>query len=125
MPAVSKSRKPCSEPRIAFWNEFPKNHDLIRDHEDDRSIKILKWFSNNYYSIIYRKDGRLQFNDLRFGIFGEQAVSEKDYIFHFILENKNGEIEASQEREQPDVDENFGQLWRRIKGLPARAEYKH
>ena len=110
------------EPRIAVWNKFPKNHELIKDYEAERSIKILKWFSNGYYNIIHREDGRLQFNDLRFGIFGDKAISENDYIFHFILEEENGKIEAHQSRERPDMKENFGQLWTRIKGLPAGTE---
>ena len=110
------------EPRIRVWNKFPKNHDLVKVYENDRSIKTLKWFSNNYYNIIYREDGKLQLNDLRFGIFGEKAVSENDYIFHFILEEENGKIEARQAREQPKMDEAFGQLWRRIKGLPMKVE---
>ncbi len=110
------------EPRIAVWNKFPKNHQLIEKFEEERAIKTLKWFSKGYYNVIYRKDGKLQLNDLRFGIFGDKAVSENDYIFHFILEAKDGKIEAHQSREQPEMEESFGQLWTRIKGLPARTE---
>ena len=111
-----------AEPRLSMWNKFPKNHEWIDAYEDDRSIKTLKWFSNNYYSIIRREDGKLQLNDLRFGVFGEKAVSENDYIFHFILEEKNGKIEAHQSREQPEMEKAFGQLWQRIKGLPMKEE---
>ena len=110
------------EPRLSVWNKFPKNHEWIDAYKDDRSIKILKWFSNDYYNIIRREDGNLQLNDLRFGIFGEKAVSENDYIFHFILEEENGKIDAHQSREQPEMEEAFGQLWRRIKGLPMKDE---
>ena len=109
-----------AEPRLSAWNKFPKNHDKISAYDDDRSIKTLKWFSNNYYNIIHREDGKLQFNDLRFGIFGEKAVGENDYIFHFILEEEDGKIDAHQSREQPEMEEAFGQLWRRIKGLPMK-----
>ena len=42
--------------------------------------------------------------------------------FHFILEEEDGKIEAHQSREQPDMKKSFGQLWTRIKGLPARTE---
>ena len=94
--------------KFQFGISSRKDHDLIKKYEEDRSIKTLKWFSNNYYNIIRREDGRLQFNDLRFGIFGEKAVSENDYIFHFILDEKDGKIEAHQSREQPDMEESFG-----------------
>lgn len=108
------------EPRIAVWNQFPKNHDLLKGFEEDHAIKTLQWFSKEYYNVIRREDGRLQLNDLRFGIFGEKPTSENDYIFHFILEEKDGKIEAHQSREQPEMGESFNQLWTRIKGLPAR-----
>ena len=89
------------EPRLRVWNQFPKNHDLVKQYEGDRSIKILKWFSNDYYNIIHRKDGRLQFNDLRFGIFGEKAVKEGDYIFHFILEEENEKLKRINRENNP------------------------
>lgn len=107
------------EPRISTWNYFSKDHDLISGHEKDRAIKILTWFSNDYYNIIRRKDGRLQLNDLRYGIFGDKAPTENDYIFRFILEEKNGVIEAKGARERPEMSEYFNQLRIRIKGVPA------
>ncbi len=105
------------EPRIMVWNEFPKNHELLDPFEQDRSIKILKWFSDDYYNVIQRNDGKLQFNDLRFGVFGEGAVNEEDYIFRFILEDEDGKIEARQSRARPDPEDGVKQLWNRIRGM--------
>ena len=105
------------EPRIMQWNYFPKNHMLIKPYEDERSIKTLKWFSNNYYNIIRRNDGRLQLNDMRYGTRSHEKMSEEDYIFAFILEEKNGKLEAEGVRGEFEFSESIKQLWTRIKGL--------
>ncbi len=77
---------------------IPKGHQLLAGHEQDRTIRVLRWFSNGYFNVIKRRDGRLQLNDLRFGSFDGTFDSEEDYIFRFILEEKNGVLEAHQER---------------------------
>lgn len=87
-----------SEPVFSPLVVIPKGHELIAGHEQDQSIRILRWFSNGYYNVIKRKDGRLQLNDLRFGSFDGTFDSEEDYIFRFVLEAKNGQLQARQER---------------------------
>ena len=64
----------------------PKNHHYLSDADGDYTIETLKWFSNNYYGVIRRKDGRLQINDLRYGSFSGKAQGEDDYIFRFVVE---------------------------------------
>lgn len=51
------------------FRKIEKQHHLIEGSEEDRTIKILKWFCKDFYNIIIRKDGRMQFNDLRYGTF--------------------------------------------------------
>jgi len=103
-------------PSIKKFKVFPKNHDLISNYADDHSIKTLKWFSNDYYSILVRKDGKLQFNDLRFGTFTDQEPTEDDFIFRFILEEKNGKIEAH-EGDRDRGDGIFKTLYDRTMGI--------
>lgn len=117
------------EPRaLGKFRVFPKNHHLVEQYDGDRSFEILKWFSNGYYSILELPDGNLQFNDMRFGTFGQTAkVSDpKGYIFKFILEEKeNGELEAYQppdEAEGRDVGKAFSELWEGIKGKKVDVE---
>ncbi len=102
------------------FNEIEKNHDLLPESQYDRTISILRWFSNNYYSVLTRKDGRLQVNDLRFGTFVGDG-SEDDYIFRFIVEQQaDGSYEMLENRGGPDddkVNDIFGKLWERIKGV--------
>ncbi len=103
---------------INRFNIFPKNHHLISDYSDDSTIKTLRWFSNDYYSLSRRKkDGQLQYNDVRYGIFGFHLKSESDYVFKFLLEEKDGKIEMHELNEGPDINgDTFAELWNRIMG---------
>ncbi|HFA51015.1 MAG TPA: metal-dependent hydrolase [Bacteroidetes bacterium] len=92
------------KPIIKKFNVLPKNHQRIAHLENKREIKILKWFSKNYYNIIVRNDGRLQFNDLRYGSFNEDFKNENDYIFKFILTQHNDQLQVDQSRAGRKVD---------------------
>lgn len=107
-----------SKPEVLSFSVIPKNHHLIDGHEDDRSIQILRWFSSGYYSILERSDGQLQLNDLRFGSMGESFDRPEDFVFHFILEEKDGVFIARESWEGDRGREGaFERLWERIKGI--------
>jgi inner membrane protein len=110
-------------PVVKSFNIIPKNHERIQDFEGHRTIRILKWFSKGYFNVIERKDGRLQLNDLRYGSFEEGFKDENDYIFKFILEEKDGELQASQSREGREINgEAFGKFFDRVLGKPTGNE---
>ncbi len=68
-----------------------KNHHLIKDGTADRTIQTLKWFSNDFYNVMERPDGKIQFNDLRFGTFRQEGHVE-DFIFRFhLIKEKEGQ----------------------------------
>lgn len=103
-------------------NSVPKNHELIADAmPDDRTINILKWFSDGFYTILVRKDGRIQFNDMRFGTFRGETYGEDDFIFRFILEKgPDGYYKMLEEQGGPPsgTEEQMAKdLWARIKGI--------
>lgn len=101
--------------RVRKFSVIPKNHELLKAYENDRVVKILKWFSKGYYNVIVRRDGRLQFNDLRYGSFEEGFKDENDYVFKFILEKKDGKLDAEQSREGRKINgEAFGKYWDRV-----------
>jgi len=101
---------------IPKFKVLPKNHDWIEQYENEKSIKTLKWFSNNYYSILKMEDGKLQFNDLRFGTFTDTEVPREDeYVFRFILEEKDGKLEAH-EGDRNRGDGIFQTLYERTMG---------
>ncbi len=84
---------------VKNFNAIPKNHEKLAGYENDPTLKTLRWFSKDFYNVIVRKDGRLQYNDMRYGSFKEGFKDENDYVFKFILEEKDGKLEATQSRE--------------------------
>ncbi|MEZ5003346.1 MAG: metal-dependent hydrolase [Chitinophagales bacterium] len=96
------------------------NHNLVEDKEDDHTLKQLKFFSNDYYGMMKREDGRLQLNDLRYGTFKGDGSDPTDYIFHFVLdENENGDLILGKTEAGPQdrEGENMAKdLWNRMLG---------
>ncbi len=102
---------------IGHYNIFPKQHDLLSAYHDDPTLNTLRWFSNNYYTVLRRPDGDLQLNDVRFGIFGDKLETNTDYVFKFILKEKPNGLEMHQSREGREITKDtFKELWSRIMG---------
>ena len=106
------------EERVVRFNYLPKNHHLLVPYQDQRAVKMLKWFSRDFYNVTKRKDGKLQINQLQYGIFGEEVNDENDYVFKFILEEaEDGTLHLSHDRDvQPD-SLDFNGFWERLKGI--------
>jgi inner membrane protein len=99
------------------YNVFPKQHQLLSGYENDPTFKTLRWFSNNYYTVLRRPDGDLQLNDVRFGIFTEKLEKSTDYVFKFILKEKKDGLEMHHSREGRELNKDmFRRLWKRIWG---------
>ena len=98
---------------------IPKNHHLIADGKDDKTVQTLKWFSDDFYSILERPDGKIQFNDLRFGTFRQEGSIE-DFIFRFHLtKEKEGQYVMQSAIGGPKdegISSVFGDLLARIMG---------
>ena len=105
---------------IGDFRIFPKNHSLLDKYEGDKSVEILKWFSNGYYRMMELPDGTLQFNDMRYATFSTTAAVEDptQYIFKFIIQEIGGKVEVYQPADEAgrDVGGAFGELWNGIKG---------
>ncbi|HCV50888.1 MAG TPA: hypothetical protein DGP89_06035, partial [Saprospirales bacterium] len=110
------------EPKFKL-SKMEKNHDLIADaSQDDKVINILRWFSNDYFAVMKREDGKLQINDMRYGIFKGDGTSEKDFIFNFPVERlSDGSYNLIKAQGGPpdgaDRGEMATDLWARIKGI--------
>ena len=104
------------EKKVLEFTKINKNHELIAGHEQDRSLKILTWFTNDYWNITQRDDGFLQLNDMRYGSRSGKFKGNDDYIFKFILKEKNGILEATENREIPKNGEMDG-FFERLKGI--------
>lgn len=103
-------------PTIPEFKHIAKNHELLDKFGEDRNINILKWFSDGYYNVEQMEDGKIKFNDLRFGTFGDDE--DANFVFSFIIEETPDGLKVSSQRERPDdADQAFGMLWERIKGI--------
>ena len=82
--------------KLTRFIEIPKNHDLIKGHENDEHIAILKRFSNGYFAIRHNQDSTaLEFIDLRWGTADNliNEVKEEDRFFiKYELKNINGKL---------------------------------
>ncbi len=86
-----------AQQKITSFIEVPKNHHLIKGHENDHDIEILRRFSDNYYTIQYNTDStELHFIDLRWGALDQiSAIDAPDrFPLYFILEQNSGELKA-------------------------------
>ncbi len=102
---------------IPQFEVIPKGHSLLEPLGDVRDIAILRWFSRGYYNVVRLADGTLQMNNLCFGLLREKITDERDYIFRFLINEKDGHPEVRQAREPADMSaETFREFWERVKG---------
>lgn len=107
-------------PRVIEFKKYPKNHELIAKYNGHRDIEILKWFSDNYYWIEEKPNGILQFNDLR-TISNSGRGDERNSVFKFIIEEKDGELIVTSSREDnAPTKEALDKFFERIKGIAAK-----
>ncbi len=104
--------------RVRHFNHLPKNEHLLEPYKEERAVKMLQWFSKGFYNVTVREDGRLQVNQLQYGLFRDRYTSDKDYIFKFVLEkDENGELIIANDVEVAPDSISFSDLWNRIKGI--------
>ena len=98
-----------------FTPRLPEELSATPDHP---TIDCMRWFSNDFYSIIMTESG-YQFNDLRFGTI--DIAGSEHYIFNFpIKENSPGNYEMLKTNGGPPPgaeQEMMGKLVERIKGI--------
>lgn len=99
------------------FSRIEKQHTLIQNIDSDPTITSLRWFSNNYFCIDH-VDGKLLFNDLRFGVYFDKDGNNTDYIFSFLLEEEDGKYEMVEtimgppkDQEQEYIDNFFARIW--------------
>ena len=104
------------EPKVYRFYSVSKNHHLIKEFEEDKSVQVLKWFTDGYYNVIKLPDNKYQLSDLRYGARAERPARPEDYVFRFILEPRPNGLNAYQTRDVEGTDEALGDLLERIKG---------
>ena len=107
-------------------DSIEKGHEWLKPYHGDRSVEILKWFSNGYYIVRpvdptdTLSDGQLQYYDVRFGAIGienEEGETEGEFVFGFDIDTTQQEVIVHEKRERPeDARAVFQVFWDRIKG---------
>ena len=99
------------------FSKIEKQHTLIQNIDSDHTITSLRWFSDNYFCI-EKVDGKLFFNDLRFGAYFDKEGNNTDYIFSFLLEEEEGKYEMVEtiigppkDQDQEFIDNFFARIW--------------
>tara|TARA_B110000211_G_scaffold190044_1_gene216474 strand:+ start:644 stop:1663 length:1020 start_codon:yes stop_codon:yes gene_type:complete len=99
------------------FSKIEKQHKLIQNIDSDHTITSLRWFSDNYFCI-ENVEGKLLFNDLRFGAYLDKNGENTDYIFSFLLEEEDGKYEMVEtimgppkDLRQEYIDNFFARIW--------------
>jgi inner membrane protein len=99
------------------FSKIEKQHTLIQNIDSDHTITSLRWFSDNYFCI-EKVNGKLFFNDLRFGAYFDKDGNNTDYIFSFLLEEEEGKYEMVEtiigppkDQEEEYIDNFFARIW--------------
>ena len=98
------------------FNAYPKNHELLREWQDDEHVKRMIAISKGWYTINQVND-TLYFNDLRFGLLSVEPESQ-DFVFKYKMAlNEKGEVEFTEMPKRPeDGKQLLIDLWDRVKG---------
>jgi inner membrane protein len=93
----------------------PKNHDLLGDLKNDPLIHRLIKLSKGWYTI-EKKEEKLYFNDLRFGLMGI-SPDERRFVFSYELINDNGLRAVETPKNTSEVKLQLKALFERVKGI--------
>ncbi|MBB4079136.1 inner membrane protein [Lewinella aquimaris] len=97
-------------------------HDLLAPYHGDRELDILRWFSNGIYSVTPVGGGRVQLNDLRYGLLGDDPDDPTSYLFNWQIDTTVHPVRVMPESEEAQAERGermgafFGELWDRMLG---------
>lgn len=98
------------------WLRFEKNHHLLGEFASDPLVGRLATLSHDWYTI-EKREGKLYFNDLRFGLMGVSS-NEQRFVFAYELFFKDGKLQAVEtEKNTGDVKPMLTALFERVKGI--------
>ncbi|MEP2023424.1 MAG: metal-dependent hydrolase [Reichenbachiella sp.] len=98
------------------FEAYPKNHELLGDLKEKAPVQRMIAISEGWYTIS-SQDGKLYFNDLRFGLLSLDPQAQ-DFVFKYqIEENDNGQVTFTEvPKNKRDGKKLLTELWRRVKG---------
>lgn len=96
--------------------KYPKNHELLGESINNEKVQQMINISKGWYTIT-KKDDKLYYNDLRFGVLSMKPNAQ-NFVFQFLIqEDKNGNITfIEMKKDRGDAKKLASELWNRIKG---------
>ena len=82
------------------FKSIPKNHFLVDSFKDENNLDRIIAISQGWYTISQR-EGKLYFNDLRFGAFNSEAENPK-FVFSYLLKQENGKLIVEEVPRNPE-----------------------
>lgn len=98
------------------FSKFPKNHQLLGGMKNKVLIGRLIKLSEGWYTI-EKQEGKIFFNDLRFGLLGIGAEANRFVFSYELYYDKNGELSAKErERNMDEASPLLKKLFQRVLG---------
>lgn len=98
------------------FETYEKNHNLLGHLAKNEKVKRMIGISKGWYTIV-KKDDKLLYNDLRFGLLSVEKGSQHFVFQYEIVSDGNGNVQfVEQEKNQGDAKKLVGDLWTRLKG---------
>ncbi len=102
---------------VVTFSEFPKNHHLLGTMKNDPLLPRLIKLSEGWYTIEKSTDGKLFFNDLRFGQLGMGKEASRFVFSYELFYNDKGVLEAKErERDMEEASPLLKKLFSRVLG---------
>ena len=102
---------------LVTFSEFPKNHHLLGDMKNDPLLPRLITLSEGWYTIEKSKEGKLFFNDLRFGQLETDKETSRFVFSYELFYNDQGILKAKErEKEMKEASPLLKKLFSRALG---------
>ncbi|MEP3388710.1 MAG: metal-dependent hydrolase [Reichenbachiella sp.] len=98
------------------FESYPKNHQLLGALIDQEPVQRMIAISEGWYTIS-QKEGKLYFNDLRFGLLSLEPKAQ-DFVFSYQIETDPiGHVTFTEvPKNKRDGKKLLADLWQRVKG---------
>lgn len=102
--------------RPITFESYPKNHHLLGELINEEPVQRMISISEGWYTIS-QKEGRLYFNDLRFGLLSLESNAQ-DFVFSYQIDSDASSQVTFTEvpKDKRDGKKLLADLWQRVKG---------
>lgn len=99
-----------------LFESYPKNHHLLGNLADNEKVKRMIAISQGWFTI-FKKEERVYFNDLRFGLLS-LSPNTQSFVFQYeIVVDTFGEVQFVEvAKNNQDGKKLLSELWMRLKG---------